>query len=139
MSQEKDNPQFMLIYHCSTCEQDSGFSELEDALCRFCNKNNAMTLVSKQELTPEVMAARLKEVTNNMMKNLEVAFNSMTDEDKVMLSGEGNDAEQQMLELLAKVQKFRDDVQGMELKDPEKKDKEIHPPVCNHLINRSMN
>jgi len=76
-----------------------------------------MVEISTQELTPEVMAARLKAVTDSMMKNMEAAFDSMTEEDKASMGDK--DAEGEMLKLLARIQKFKDQVQQLKLRDPD--------------------
>jgi DNA-directed RNA polymerase subunit RPC12/RpoP len=114
---KKPMPQFMMVYKCSTCGLESGYTELDEPACRFCEEKTTMTLESKQELTPEVMAARLKAVTDSMMKNLESAFHSLTEEDKNTLFGD-KDAEGEMLKLLAKSQQLKNKIQGLELKDP---------------------
>ena len=112
----RKKPQFMVIYKCGTCDHESGFTELDEPQCRYCREKTTLTLVSKQELTPEVMAARLKAVTDSMMKNLEYAFQSMTDEDKSSFF-EDKDGEEEMLKLLAKAQKLKERIQGLKLKD----------------------
>ena len=111
-------PQFMLIYKCETCEIESGYSELDEPNCRYCNEATILTLVSKQEITPEVMAARLKAVTDSMMKNLENAFHSMNDGYKKALFDD-KDGEEEMLKLMAKAQKLKDQIQGLNLKNPD--------------------
>ena len=68
-----------------------------------------MKLVSKQEITPEVMAARLKTLTNSMFSNLQMAFETMTDEDKARFP-KGEDPEKQMLLLLAKAKKLKEKI-----------------------------
>ncbi len=117
MPNEKPKPHYMVIYRCNSCKQESGFTELDVPSCRYCDANDSMELVSKKELTAEVMAARLKEVSDNMMKNMEGAFHAMPDTEKDIF-GENTDAEEEMLKLLARVQKFRDQIQKLELRDP---------------------
>lgn len=106
----------MLIYRCPACGQEAGFTELDKPHCRYCESKNALELISKRELTPEVMAERLKSVADNMMKNLEQAYETMDDSDKEAF-GETKDAEEEMLKLLARVKKFRDQIHDLELKD----------------------
>lgn len=120
MPHKKPKPRYMVIYRCNSCKQESGFTELDEPACRYCDAKGSMELVSKKELTPEVMAARLKEVSDNMMKNLESAFQVMPDLEKDVL-GDNTDAEEEMLKLLARVQKFRDQIQKLELRDPDDK------------------
>jgi DNA-directed RNA polymerase subunit RPC12/RpoP len=117
MSQGKQKPHYLILYKCNACGQESGFTELDVPQCRYCKSNAQMQEISKQELTPEVMAARLKAVTNNMMKNMESAFQTLPDLDKDVM-GENVDAEEEMLKLMAKIQKLRDQIQGLELRDP---------------------
>lgn len=119
MANQKPKPKYMVIYRCNACHQESGFTELDKPVCRYCDDaESSMELVSKKELTPEVMAERLKAVSDNMMKNLESAFQVMPDVDKDVL-GTDKDPEEEMLKLLAKVQKFRDQIEKLELKDPD--------------------
>jgi hypothetical protein len=121
MAAEKPKPRYMVIYRCNSCTQESGFTELDEPTCRYCDAEGPMELVSKKELTPEVMAARLKEVSDNMMKNLESAFQIMPDLEEGALPA-NEDAEGEMLKLLARVQKFRDQIQKLELRDPDDKE-----------------
>jgi len=111
-------PKFMLIYLCASCGLESGFTEQDNPVCRYCDKKTKMELISKQELSTEVMAARLKTVTDRMFSNLQSAFESMTEEDKELFSEE-LDPEKEMLLLLDKVKKLKDDIQSLELKAPE--------------------
>jgi hypothetical protein len=111
---------YMIIYKCNDCGQDSGYTELDSPKCRFCKKTS-MIVVSKNEITPEVIAARLKTTTDNMIKNLESAFEQLTTmDDKVF--GDDKDAQTEFLKLMAKAQKLRDGVQGLHLKDPSAQD-----------------
>lgn len=122
MTNQKPKPKYMIIYRCNSCNQESGFTELDKPVCRYCDDiKSSMELVSKKELTPEVMAERLKAVSDNMMKNLESAFQVMPDLDKDAL-GTDKDPEEEMLKLLARVQKFRDQIQKLELRDPDDKE-----------------
>lgn len=99
----------MIIYRCEDCDQESGYTELNTPKCRFCKKTR-MKLVSKQELTPEVLAARLVVTTDNMMKNLEAALN-------ILPSGDP-DAEGDLLRIMARAKELRDKVQGLKLEEP---------------------
>jgi len=114
---EKQKPEFMIVYKCEACGLESGYTELDKPKCRFCEGNGTMTIVSKQELTAEVMAARLKAVTDSMMKNMEMAFDSMTEEGKISMGDQ--DAEGEMLKLMARIQKFKDQVQQLKLRNPD--------------------
>ena len=66
-------PKYMVIYKCNACGHESGFTELDKPTCRACGEAN-VTLISKKEITPEVMAGRLKVTTDNMMKNLQLHY-----------------------------------------------------------------
>ena len=108
-------PKFMMIYLCSSCGLESGCTEKDKPFCYYCNARTSMKLISKKELTPEVMAARLKKVTDSMLSNIQSAFETMTEEDKKLFS-EDVDPEKEMLLLLDKVKKLKDDIQSLELK-----------------------
>ena len=118
MPAENRKPQYMIVYRCNACGQESGFTELDNALCRYCDAEGSMEVISKKELTPEVMAERLKAVADNMLKNMESAFQTLPELEKGAL-GENVDPEEEMLKLLARVQKFRDHVQNLKLKNPD--------------------
>jgi DNA-directed RNA polymerase subunit RPC12/RpoP len=120
MASEKGKPQYMIIYKCEACGQESGFTELDSPQCRYCKSEEHMVVVSKQELTPEVMAARLKAVTDNMMKNMESAFQTLPEQPKDVL-GENVDSEAEMLRLMARMQKLRDQLQNLDLKNRNEK------------------
>jgi len=113
-------PKFMMIYLCSSCGLESGYTENDKPVCRYCETKTRMELISKQELSPQVMAARLKTVTDNMLSNLVSAFESMTEEDKKLFPPD-SDPEKEMLLLLDKAKKFKENVQSLELKEPEDK------------------
>jgi len=117
---KKKKPRFMMIYRCASCGMDSGFTEKEKPVCRYCDVKKDMTLISKKEITPEVMAERLKELSDRMFSNLRSAFESMTEEDKVAFP-EDEDPEKMMLTLLAKAKKFKEDVEKLELKQPKRR------------------
>src|SRR5687767_4681741 len=71
---KRSKPEFMIIYMCAECHQDSGFTEHDKPICRYCDSKTEMTLISKVKITPEVMAERLKTVTDRMFSNLQSAF-----------------------------------------------------------------
>jgi hypothetical protein len=120
MASGKQKPQYMVIYRCKACKLESGYTELDVPKCRYCEEETSMELISKQELTPEVMADRLKAVSDSMMKNLESAYQSMPDDKDLM--GDDKDAEEEMLKLLAMMQKLRDQIHNLELKNPDEKE-----------------
>ena len=110
----------MIIYQCSNCKMDTGLTELQEPVCRYCENPGEMKLISKEKITPEVMANRLKKIADRMFSNLQSAFENMTDEDKANFPGE-EDAEKQMYLLLDKTKKFKEKIHALELKDPKKK------------------
>ncbi|MEW6468404.1 MAG: hypothetical protein AB1458_05735 [Bacteroidota bacterium] len=114
-------PRYLLLYRCSACGQESGYTERDTPVCRYCDEKAEMSLLSKKEITPELMAEYLKALSDKMLANLRSAYEKMTEEDKASFP-KGMDPEQQMLMLLAKAKKLRDDIQGMELKESGKKD-----------------
>ena len=75
-----------MIYRCIKCGLESGYTELDAPSCRYCDESTEMTLISKDPLTPELMANRLKTLADNMMKNLESAYETFSDEEKQMLA-----------------------------------------------------
>lgn len=114
------SPEFMVTYLCLKCNIDSARTELDPPECFSCGNMDAalMQILEKKKITPEVMAERLKKVTDRMMENLKAAYFAGKD------AGDPDFDENQMLELLEKVKEYRDDVQGLELKDPEAEAKE---------------
>lgn len=118
MPSEDRKPLYMIIYKCSACGQESGFTELDSPRCRYCDSKEHLEVISKQELTAQVIAARLKATSDNMMKNMENAFQSLPDLDKDVL-GKNVDPEEELLKLMAQMQKLRDRIQDLKLKNSE--------------------
>ena len=116
---KRDKPKYILVYRCEMCGLESGYTELDPPLCRYCHEETVMTLVKQQDLTPEAIAERLKASADNMMRNMENAFHSMTEEDKELF-GDDKDAEGEMLKLLARMQKFKEQIEQLKLEDPDK-------------------
>ncbi|HUR29987.1 MAG TPA: hypothetical protein VMZ69_01075 [Saprospiraceae bacterium] len=118
MKENKEIPKFMMVYRCQKCGQESGMTELKEPVCFYCEEAkdpSDFVLVSQKPLTPEVMAERLKTVTDNMMKNLQLAFESRPDDDDV--TGEtGIDAEHELLKIMAMAKELKDKVQSLELR-----------------------
>jgi hypothetical protein len=117
---KKKKPRYMMTYLCASCNMDTAVTENDKPFCRYCDKKTVMTLISKKEITPEVVAERLKTVSDRMFSNLRSAYDSMTDEEKAPLPGD-IDPEKMMLNLLAKAKKFKEDIQKIKLRQPEKK------------------
>ncbi len=108
----------MVIYQCLNCGKESGYTELDSPKCRYCGFNTSMVEISRKKFTAEVMAARLKQLTDSMFKNLQSAFEVMTDEDKKHFPDD-MDPEKEMLLLLEKAKKLKENVQNLELKEPD--------------------
>lgn len=117
MKEKNDPPKFIVVYHCGICNKESGFSDQDEPICQYCDADSQMTLVSKEPITPELIAARLKASTDNMMRALRGAYESMPDAD--LTFGKDEDPEKFMLHLLAKVQKLKDDIQSLDLRSSE--------------------
>jgi hypothetical protein len=109
MSKKKSPPKYLIVYKCNTCGQDCGYTEKQKPRCRFCGNPKNLSIVSKQRITPEVMAARLKEVTDRMMSNLISAYEQLPKTQENIVA-EGKDAEIEMLKLMDKAKKFKDKV-----------------------------
>jgi len=92
-------------------------SDLEEPKCFYCDESSALTLVSKEPITPESLAARLKASTDNMMNALRGAYGVMSKED--VADETGKDPEKEMLELLATAQALRDQINSLELREEE--------------------
>lgn len=122
MEEERPKPQFMLIYRCTSCGQESGFTENDEPQCRYCDSSEGMELVSKKDLTPEVLAERLKALADNMMKNLQSAYESMGSADFEI--GE-EDPEKVLLKIMGRAKNLREKVHGLELKKPVKRQKKV--------------
>ena len=114
---KKEIPKFMMVYRCNKCGQESGMTELKEPMCFYCEEATPedLVLVSQKPLTPEVMAERLKTVTDNMMKNLQHAFESRPDDDE-FTEETGIDAEHELLKIMAMAQDLKEKVQSLELR-----------------------
>ena len=111
---EEQPPKYMMLYVCRSCGQESGFSEQDTPHCRYCEEGGELVLVEKKEITGEVIAERLKSLTNNMMKNLLLAFDNMDEDTKeALIEGSGDpekDSEKEMLLLLERAKQLRDKI-----------------------------
>ena len=118
MSENKNLPQFMMVYRCNKCGQESGMTELREPMCYYCEEAtdpSDLVLVSQKLLTPEVMADRLKTVTDNMMKNLRLAYESRPDDDDADPNSDV-DAEHELLKIMAMAKELSEKVQSLELR-----------------------
>ena len=113
-------PEFMVVYLCSKCELDSGMTELDEPKCYYCMHTEEgageLKLISKEKITPEAIAYRMKVAADRIMENLSSAYDSMDDELKDM-ELDGEDFEKKMLELLERTKRFNDNIHEMDLTD----------------------
>ena len=109
------SPEYMVTYLCLKCNIDSARTELDPPECFSCGNMDAetMQILEKKKITAEVMAERLKKVTDRMMENLKGAYFAGKEDPNVDFD------EDQMLKLLERVKNLRDNVQGLELKEPD--------------------
>jgi hypothetical protein len=108
---------YMIIYRCPVCDTDSGCTENDKPNCRYCKNITNLELVSKEEINREVLMKRLQQLSSNVLKNLQSAYESMNEEDNAAFPRE--DAEQQLFVLLAKAKKFRDEIRHVQMKNSE--------------------
>jgi len=116
----KKKPKYLLVYRCQTCSQESGYSELYKPLCRYCDKETPLTLVSKEKLTIESLAKRLSVVADNLNKNLKLAYDSMPEEMNKDATEE-LDAEKELLKIMAKAKSLQEKVHNLKLEKPKSK------------------
>src|ERR1051326_7100436 len=113
MDKKKERPEFMYIYKCTACGYDSGnLDEHAPEACKYCDEKGTMQLAEKKRITPELMADRLKELSERMFKNLQLAFESLSEEDKAAFPKD-IDPEKQMLLLLAKAKELKEKMDGL--------------------------
>jgi hypothetical protein len=117
MTKKRSPAEFLVIYKCERCGQDCGYTERQKPRCRFCGNRKNLTLISKQPITAEVMAARLKEVTDRMMASLISAYEELPKAPENIVE-EGKDAETEMLKLMDKAKKLKDKVEALGKKRP---------------------
>ena len=98
----------MITYLCGKCGMDFAVSDAMVPKCFYCGAKTGYRLIKKQKITPQVIAERLKRVTDRMMENLRKAYGVRPadfDEDKLLAA-------------MAKADKLRKNVQGLKLKQP---------------------
>jgi hypothetical protein len=111
----KKKAKYILVYSCQTCGMESGYTELDKPLCRYCDKETVLSVVSKEKLTIEAIAKRLEASADNMMKNLRGAYDSMPEELKKNASKEF-DPEKELLKSMAKAKSFNENLLKLKLK-----------------------
>ncbi len=97
---------YLLTYLCQKCGMDFGVSDIHTPKCFYCGSKRGHELVKKQKITPQVLAERMKLVTDRMIENLKKAYNvrpADTDEDE-------------LLEVLVKADKLRRGVRRLPFK-----------------------
>ena len=119
MNTSDNKPQFLVTYSCAACGQESGHPDNETPTCYTCEATEGLTEISRQELTPEVLEARLRQSTENMFSNLLAAYESMSEEDKKNYFAGDTDAEKEMLLLLDKAKKFKDQIRDLNFRKSE--------------------
>jgi len=117
----ENQTKYLVTYRCDECGMESAFAENDPFKCRFCDKVTSMTVVHKQEITPQLLEDRIKALSESMLTNLQKAYQQMTEDDKELFP-DGQDAEKEMLVLLAKVKNLKDKIAGIELNDPEERE-----------------
>lgn len=103
-------PKLMIVYLCNKCGFRFGRTELHTPICSYCHAKTGFTITKKQKLTPQAIAERLKESTDNMMQALIGAYNNKPIEIN----------EKEFLKLMQKAKKFTEKVKGIKLKKHEK-------------------
>ncbi len=114
---DKKKPDFLITYQCPQCGEQSSFADAQTPTCNFCENGEGLIEVERQKITPELMEQQLKASAERMFSNLQAAFENMTEEDKAAFGDK--DAEQEMLLLLARAKKFKDDIDKLKLNEPE--------------------
>lgn len=114
MTRKRSIPEYLIVYKCERCGQDCGYTEKEKPRCRFCGNKENLTVISKQRITAEVMAARLKEVTDRMMSSLIGAYEQLPKAGENIVA-EGKDAETEMLKLMEKAKNLKDKLDSLDL------------------------
>lgn len=113
----ENQAKYLLTYRCEECGMESAFAEKDTPRCRYCDKETMMIVVNKQEITPQLLEDRIKALSESMLINLEQAYQQMTKNEKELFP-DGQDAEKEMLVLLAKVKSLKDKIAGMQLNGP---------------------
>jgi DNA-directed RNA polymerase subunit RPC12/RpoP len=68
-------PQWMIVYDCLQCGMDSGLIELQPPKCFGCGSSDLVER-ERKELTPQVMADRMKRTADRMYENLQKAYDA---------------------------------------------------------------
>ena len=96
-------PEFVLTYACKKCGFDSSFIEQENKIiCPYCHSSSRMVLLQKESLTSQLITNRIKTLTDRTYNNLQLAYDSMTAEEKIIVCDNGNNMENEILSLIKK-------------------------------------
>jgi len=104
----------MITYDCSSCGQDFAVTEFQKPVCFYCQAQVGFTIAKKEKLTPVVMAARLKLVTDRMMENLQKAYAVRPEEVD----------EQELLSAMKKAKDLKDQINNLSLNDSKSNSRE---------------
>ena len=102
-----------MTYRCNLCGNDSSFAETDEATCRYCETPSVMTLVLKQEATPQLMEERIKALSESMLTNLQEAYQNLSTEDMANFPAD-KDPEKELLLLLAKLKNLKEKIDGIQ-------------------------
>jgi predicted ATP-dependent serine protease len=113
----ENKPEYLITYQCQSCGERSAFADEMAPNCRHCDEETHLHEVQRQKITPELMEKQLRESAQRMMNSLQSAFESMTEEDKAAFGDV--DAEKEMLLIMARAQKLKEEIEKLKLKKPE--------------------
>jgi hypothetical protein len=94
---------------------ESGYTELDKPICRYCDKETILTVVSKEKLTIGAIAKRLQASADNMMKNLRGAYDTIPEELKKNATQQF-DTEKELLKSMAKAKSLNENLGKLKLK-----------------------
>ena len=95
-------PQWMIVYDCRSCGNDSGMTELQRPTCFTCSGTD---LIERERVpfTPEALASRMKLSADTMLVNLQKAFDEGVsgEEEKLLLQAlvQAKEYKQKMYEM----------------------------------------
>jgi hypothetical protein len=116
----KEKPQFMVIYQCLKCGFDFGITEQDKPKCFYCDSTEGYIEIERKKLTPEVLAERMKLVTDRMMENLQKAYKVRP---KKANRKSDKDSEKELLEVMQKAKDLKQGIDSLKLKKRTKKNK----------------
>lgn len=102
-------PKYIITYLCNKCGYDFALTERDKPKCFYCDTVGDCKIIKKQKLTSKAIADRLKLCTDRMMESLKGAYKARPKDDKT---------EEELLEAMARANKFRKNVQSLKLSRP---------------------